>query len=377
MDTQKKLYVSILVLAGMGGALYLQNKKQHAEAERHSISGAQAELPQLGLTDEAVKKVTKIVIQRTNKPGDKAEEGAEGSEGAAGSAPTGNEVREEYTLERKGDEAWDLSKPMTAKANANNVKAMLDNLVKLKLSEQISTSADAYAEWGLTDEKALHAVFYEGDKVVADLYIGDSGSRGQMTRLGGKTGVFAAKGFSKWVYDRDLKGWRDRSVWSFDDKSVTKVAIDNELGKIELKKDGEKWSGSEQPKKGAAGAIKDFKESTVQNLLSAYKALNAVDFATGKTAAETGLEKPVATVSFELKDGNKFDLEFGNLEASNRWVRRKGSDETVSISSWAADWVIKGVEKFQDKKDAPAAGSAAPEPPGMPPGMPPMPAGHP
>jgi hypothetical protein len=374
MDTQKKLYVSILVLAGMGGALYLQNKKQHAEAERHSISGAQAELPQLGLTEEGVKKINKVVIQRTSKPAEKAEDD---SEGAAGSAPTGSEVREEYTLERKGDDAWDLSKPMAAKANANNVKAMLDNLVKLKLSEQISTSADAYAEWGLTDEKALRATFYEGDKVVADLYIGDSGSRGQMTRLGGKTGVFAAKGFSKWVYDRDLKGWRDRTVWTFDDKSVTKVSIDNELGKIELKKDGEKWSGSEQPKKGAAGAIKDFKESTVQNLLSAYKALNAVDFATGKTAAETGLETPVATVSFELKDGTKFDLDFGNLEASNRWVRRKGSDETVSISSWAADWVIKGVEKFQEKKDAPAAASAAPEAPGTPPGMPAMPAGHP
>jgi hypothetical protein len=33
MDTQKKLYISILVLAGMGGALYLQKKKQHAEAD--------------------------------------------------------------------------------------------------------------------------------------------------------------------------------------------------------------------------------------------------------------------------------------------------------------------------------------------------------
>lgn len=379
MDTQKKLYISILVLAGMGGALFLQNKKKHAEADRHSISGAQAELPQLGLTEEAVKKVSKIVIQRTEKPADsdKDDEGAGGTEGSAGSSG-GTGVRQEYTLERKGDEAWDLSKPMAAKANASNVKAMLDNLVKLKLSEQISSSADAYGEWGLTDEKALHAVFYEGDKVVADLYIGDSGSRGQMTRLGGKTGVFAAKGFSKWVYDRDLKGWRDRSVWSFDDKAVAKVSIDNELGHIDLKKDGEKWSGSEQPKKGAAGPIKDFKEGTVQSLLSAYKTLNAVDFATDKTAADTGLDKPVATVSFELKDGNKFDLDFGNLEASNRWVRRKGSDETVSISSWAADWVIKGVEKFQDKKEAAPADSAAPTmPPGMPPGMPPMPSGHP
>jgi hypothetical protein len=376
MDTQKKLYISILVLAGMGGALFLQNKKQHAEAERHSVTGAQAELPQLGLTEEGLKKISKVVIQRTEKPAD----AKEGEEGAAGSAPTGNETRQEYVLERKGDEAWDLAKPMAAKANANNVKAMLDNLVKLKLSEQISTSADTYGEWGLTDEKALHAVFYEGDKVVADLYVGDSGSRGQMTRLGGKTGVFAAKGFSKWVYDRDLKGWRDRSVWSFDDKSVVKVSIENELGHIDLKKDGEKWSANEQPKKGAAGAIKDFKENTVQSLLSAYKALNAVDFATGKTAAETGLDKPVASVVFELKDGNKFELELGSVEASNRWVRRKGSDETVSISSWAADWVVKGAEKFQEKKGAPPADSAAPEMPpgmpGMPPGMPPMPPGH-
>jgi hypothetical protein len=352
MDTQKKLYIAIALLAVMGGALFMQNKKQAAESARHSPQGVQAELPQLNLTEEAAKKISKVVIQRTEKAGGDAKDDDDGAGGDTAAAASGSETRQEYVLERKGDDAWDVTKPMVAKANANNVKSMLDNLVKLKLSEQISASADSYKEWGLTDDKALHAVFYEGDKVVADIYVGDSGSRGQMTRLGDKVGVYAAKGFSKWVYDRDLKGWRDRALWTFDDKNLARISITNEHGAINLKKDGDKWVGEHKPAKGGAFApIPEFKDTGVTSLISAYKSLNAVDFALDKTESDTGLDKPVASVTFELKDGSKQELDYGKAEGSNRWVRRRGATEIVSISSWTADWVVAGIEKFQDKKE--------------------------
>ncbi|HTM43767.1 MAG TPA: DUF4340 domain-containing protein [Polyangiaceae bacterium] len=358
MDTQNKLYISLAVLAVMGGALYVQNQKKQAVSQAHSLQGVAAAMPKLGLTEDSMKKVTKVVIDRTESSGDKdTDKGADDKDKS-----TGTETRQEYVLERKGDDAWDLTKPTMAKANANNVKSMLDNLAKLSFSEQISSSADAYKEWNLTDDKALHTVFYQGDKVVADLYLGDSGSRGQMTRIAGQTGVYAAKGFSKWVYDRDLKGWRDHSVWTFDDKNLATIDITNEQGAISLKKDGDKWQGQSKPaKSGAFEAIKDFKESGVISLVSAYKTLNAVDFAEGKSDADTGLDKPVAHVTFTLKDGGKFDLDYGKVEGSNRWVRRTGSDGAVSISTWSADWVTVGEEKFQDvkKPDPAAAGSAA------------------
>jgi hypothetical protein len=347
MDTQKKLYIAIAVLALLGGGLYMQKNSQRQEAERHSLEGVQAELPQVSISDEQEKKISKVVLTRPHTAEKKAGE-------ADDKAAPSSEGTEEYVLERKGDEAWELSKPLVAKASASNVQSLLDNLKKLKVTEQISTSADAYKDWGLTDDKAIHAVVYEGDKVVADLYFGDSGSRGQMTRIAGKDGVYAVKGFSKFNFDRDAKAWRDRTIFKFDDKNVVKISIENEHGSFLFTKEGEKWAGKHKPASGGElAAIQNFKESGVTSLLSAYKSLNAVDFARDKTPAQAGLDKPTGTVTFELKDGTEKHIVNigGTAESSNRWAKSNGMEEIFSVSSWTAELVTSDVDKFQEKKE--------------------------
>ncbi len=48
-----------------------------------------------------------------------------------------------------------------------------------------------------------------------------------MTRIAGKDGVYATKGYSSFLYSRDVKGWRDMAVLKFEDTDVTNVTIDN------------------------------------------------------------------------------------------------------------------------------------------------------
>ncbi len=361
LSTENKLYISLAVLAVLGGALFLQSKKEKEEAASYTLSGQAAALPKLELSDDDVKKIDKITL---SKP--------------AGDAGTAVDVE----LTRTGED-WKLSKPIEASANQPNVKSLLENLKSLKATELIDASKTSYAKFGVSDDKALHAVFSKGNGVALDLYFGDSGGRGQMTRIGGKDGVYATKGYSSFLYARDVKGWRDMAILKFEENDVTNVSIDNTHGSFAFTFDNGKATKNEYKKsKDAKGEpIKNFDESKPVDLLRAYKALNADNFAEkGKTEADLGLDKPLATIVFTLKDGAKRQVRFGAIsEGSSHWAKVTGSEEIWSVSSWAVDWATAEDKKFQkaeDKKpgssdsDHPNAQHFGGTPPGMPPGHP-------
>jgi len=344
MDQQKKLYAAIGILVLLGGLLVFQRQGEHKEAMQHSLEGQAAKLPKLELTEESTKAIDKIVL---HKPAEK-----EGS------------VAEDIELVKAGEEAWNLEKPAKAKANASNVKSLLDNLPKLSLAELISENKEEYERWGVSDEKALHATFYKGADVVFDVYFGENGSRGQMTRLAKQDGVYAIKGFSKWLYERDSKGWRDKSMMKFDDKEVVKVSVQNPHGVFVFDKAGESWTGKHGKTAAVAKPIDKFQPTKVDDLLRAYKALSAIDFGDGKQPAEVGLATPEATVTIELKGGTGVHvLNVGQTaEGTNRWAKTNGSDQIYSISSWSADWATSDVKKFEVTETAKASDTDPVEP---------------
>jgi hypothetical protein len=354
MTIDKKLYAAIAVLALLGGGLFLANKKEKEEANRHSIGGQAAELPKIEITEEQTKAIDKIVL---TKPAD--------GDGGAG---------HEIELTKEGED-WKITRPVQAKANQANVKSLLDNLKALKMVETIDSSSASYEKFGVSDGKGLHAVFSKGGAPVLDAYFGDNGGRGQMTRIAGREGVFAVKGYSSYLYGRDVKGFRDMSLFKFEDTAVTAVSIDNENGSFSFTKEGEAWKAKHKaPKAAGAKDLEKFDEAKIKDMLRAYKALNADGFAeAGKTDADVGLDKPVSTVVITLSDGAKREVKVGaNAEGSSRWIRASGHDEIFSISSWAADWATAEPKKFQkpekkDKdKDKDKDGDDAAEMPGMP-----------
>ena len=355
MNTETKLYVALGVLGVLGGGLYLQNKKEAESSASHTLGGQSAALPKIDIKDDDIKAIDKIVLNKA---------------GEDGGAPVDIELT-------KSGEDWKLTKPVDAKANQANVKSLLENLKTLKVSEQIDAATSGYAKYGVADDKGLHAVFSKGTGVVLDARFGENGGRGQMTRITGKDGVFAVKGYSSYLYARDAKAWRDLTLFKFEEGDVTSATIQNEHGSFSFTKDGENWKGKFEKPKGTSEAIKDFDDSKVKDFVRAYKALNADGFADkGKTPADVGLEKPLATIQMTLKDGAKRDVSVGaTAEGSSRWVKVSGSDEIWSISSWAADWAMAEEKKFQkdkdkDKKKPDATSMGAPGmPPGMPPGM--------
>ncbi len=351
LGTDKKLYIAVGVLVVLGGALYFQKKQAKEEAATYSLAGEEKALPKLDIKDTDIKKVDAITI--TQPPGD-----------------AGKPAK--VVLKKNGD-TWELAEPLSAKANQSNVKSLLDNVKDLKISEVIDDSAKSYDKFDVSDGKALHLVMNVGKKKVVDLYFGQSGSRGEMTRIAGREGVYAVQGYSSFMYSRDTKGWRDLTIFKFDDKKAKDIEIENENGTFTFAKKDDKWTGKF---KKAAGADKKigkldadkFDPDKVGDMLRAYKALNADGFGNGKKLDDVGLTKPTATVTITLADGGKKVLLVGDkAEGSSRWAKTADDAQIYSISSWAADWATAKPKKFTKgaKSAAPPGGGMHGLPPGL------------
>jgi hypothetical protein len=334
MNAEIKLYAAVGILAVLGGALFLTNKKQKEEEATYTLSGQSATLPKLSISEDDVKAIDKIVL---TKGGDE--------DGGAG---------REIELQKKGD-TWSLVRPVEAASNESNVKSLLENLKTLKVSEVIDAGKGSYDQYKVADGKGLHAVFTKGGATVLDAWFGENGGRGQMARLAGHDGVYAIKGYSSYLYDRETKGWRDTAIFKFEDTAVNAVHIENEHGTFDFAKSGDKWSAKYKEPKGAAEKdIEKFDDAKLKDMLRAYKGLNADGFADKtKTAADIGLDKPAATVLITLNDGAKREIKVGaNAEGSSRWVQASGVSDFVSISSWAADWALAEPKKFEKADEA-------------------------
>jgi hypothetical protein len=353
MKTEHKIYAAVGVLVVLGGGLYASQKNKQQDVTAHSVVAATADLPPLAVNKDDVEAITKIEIKNADKSS--------------------------ATLEKKGD-AWELTAPVSAKANTANVRSLLDNLKELKVKESIDRSTATYPQYDLSDEKAVHVVAYKGDAKVFDTYFGKSGSRGQLARVGGKDGVWVVDKYSGFLYTREVKNWRETSILKFEDANAIQVTVTNANGQFSFSKNDEKWAGSyakrdkdkklEKPEK----KWEKFDEAKVKDLLRAYKSLTAEDFAEEK--ADTGLDSPEANgglIQIKLKDNaGDVAVKVGKTsKGSSRFATKEGGDGTAYvISSWSADWATADRAKFEksdDKKKDDKHEGEAPPPEDMPP----------
>jgi hypothetical protein len=342
MKTETKLIAALAILALLVGGFFLSRDKQKKDDAAHTVTAASADMPSIALPKDDTDKVTKIEIKNADKSN--------------------------VTLEKKGD-AWELTAPVSAKAEQSNIKSLLDNLKELKVKESITKSADLYGQYDLTDEKAVHVVAYKGADKAIDLYFGKSGSRGQVMRAGGKDGVYVADKYSSYLYTREVKNWRERAILKFEDANAIQVSIENKNGLFSFSKNDDKWSGAVTLRDKDGNLNKEpekkwekFEPEKVKDMLRAYKSLNAEDF--GDDKSDTGFAdaaKEGGIVKVTLKDNaGNFTIKVGKVsKGTSRFAQKEGSDLVFTISSWSADWATAAQTKFEkgekkdDKKDEP------------------------
>jgi len=254
---------------------------------------------------------------------------------------------------------WVVSKPVSAPANQQAVKDILANLADLKVDSMLNLKLDddVRKQKQLDSAHAVHVVAWKGtDKKVDELF-GKSGTAGELVVLSDKPDhVWAVKGYSSYLYTKDAKDFRFKEILKFDDTNASQVTVNNAHGTLSFTK-GDNWVGTADKK-----AIARFDPEKVKDLLRAYKTLNAEDFGDGKSLADTGLDKPEASVSIQLKDNaGKYDLLVGQISTgTNRWAKRADDDAIYQITNYVAEWALSDKSKYEAPADA-GAGDSGPK----------------
>ena len=340
MSRDKLLILGVVVLGLLGVAVYMK-QKQDAALGAPSVSNK--DFPTISAPDD----IDKISI--TN--GDKGEIVLERVADPHGAAGDGGPAT-----------MWQLEKPVKAAASQQTVKDLVANLKDLKVDSAVNIKLDEAVrkDKQLDAAHAVHVVAYKGGEKKLDELFGKSGPAGQLVVVTDKPDtVWAAKGYSAFLYTKEPKDFRDKEIFKFDDATASQVTVVNAHGTLSFTRgDGkpEKWAATLNKR-----PLERFAEDKLKDLLRAYKALNADDFADGKSLADTGLDKPEATVTIALKDGaGSYTLLVGKTATgSNRWAKREGDDTIVQITNYSAEWATSDASKFQTPADAGAPPSDA------------------
>ncbi len=329
MSRDKLILAGVVVLGLLGVLVYQQAKKDEALGRPTATA---TEFPTVSAPDD----IDKISI--TN--GDKGEVVVEKVPDPKGEATDGGPAMQ-----------WVLTKPLKAPANQQAVKDIVANLRDLKIESQINLKLDdeVRKDKQLDPAHAVHVVAWKGGDKKADELFGKSGTAGQLVVVASKPdSVWAAKGYSAYLYTKEPKDFRDKEILKFDDANASQVTISNSHGTLSFTK-GESWAGTLDKK-----PIARFDQEKLKDLLRAYKSLSADDFGDGKSAADTGLDKPEATVAIRLSNDSKpYELLVGKVSAgTNRWAKRSTDDTIYQITNYAAEWALSDASKYQAAADA-------------------------
>jgi hypothetical protein len=352
MKTEHKIYAALAVLALAGSELYFSRANGQ---KRSAMESTLPELPKIALAKGDAEKITRLELTTPDED-DKSKSHT-------------------ITLDKQLDD-WEVTSPVKTVASTSKVQALIDNLKDLKVKDAIDRGTGLYDEFDVTGTKALHVVAWRGEEKVSDLYFGKSGTRGQSVRLAGVDGVFTmansrSEGFAGFLYTRNLRGWRETSILTFDGGNVVLVEIANKNGSFSFVRSGDKWSGS-FAKRNVHGELDapeptwtHFDGSKVEDLIQNYKSLSADDFGEEQDRAGSGVDEAEETggvVHIRLKDnGGDWTIRVGKLSKrasrwaikDSRWAIKEGGDGTLYVlSPWTADWATANAKRFEESRDA-------------------------
>ncbi len=337
MSRDKLILVGVGLLGLLGFLVVKQAKRDEAMGAPLSTS---RELPVLAMPTG----VDKISI--TN--GEKGEVVLEKSPDPAGESPDGGVAT-----------MWQLTKPLKARASQQAVKDLVANLEEIKADAPINLKLDdaVRKDKQLDGDHGVHVLAWKDGQKKVDEIFGKSGPAGQLVVLADKPDqVWAAKGYSSYLYTKEAKDFRDKEILKFDDANAAQVTIANAHGTLSFTKGDSKWVGTKDKT-----LLARFDEEKLKDMLRAFKALNADDFGDGKSTTETGLDKPAAKIVIQLKDNaGTYTLLVGSAaNGTNRWAKRPDDDVIYQIGTYTSEWVLADPSKFQQAADAGAGEAAA------------------
>lgn len=147
----------------------------------------------------------------------------------------------------KTDTGWTISKNgKTYQADSEQVNNLMTNLASVKSNFIAAKSADKWSEYELTADQATHITVYEGNKTLADFYIGKFSVNQQAQqitsyfRVDGKDDVFAVIGMAGMMLGQGSDSYRNKKVLDLDISNIEALNYEGDAV-YQVRKSNNQW----------------------------------------------------------------------------------------------------------------------------------------
>jgi len=160
------------------------------------------------------------------------------------SALTLKREKEEIQLTRQGA-AWELVKPVKAKADATTVENVVKALARLKMERDLGPGD--LKGFGLDKPGLVVCFTAQGKEHQLALGTTAPGGRGYYVRKDNNPNIFLIAINVRSSLDQQLEALRDKTLWAFDPGQVKSVKIRTEKTQVNLDKSGSAWTWVGRP----------------------------------------------------------------------------------------------------------------------------------
>lgn len=241
-----------------------------------------------------------------------------------------SKARGEISLQKK-TEGWTITaNKKTYAADPGPIDSLLDGVAKIRVEAVVSRNPEKYKTFEVDAESGVNVRIDDAaQKSLAHFVVGKSGPDLFSTylRLADASQVVLASGMLKMAFDRELKEWRDKTIFSLNQQEITDYQVKGDVQYHMQKAANGSWE-MVAPEKFLP------KKEIVEDCLKTIAALKAADFAEGRLQ-DFQLDKPVREVTITLKGGTARTLLIGkDKNAFQRLVKTADTDTIYVLESY-------------------------------------------
>jgi len=117
---------------------------------------------------------------------------------------------------------------------------MIDKIEKLEFGDLITEQISKQSEYEVDEKGGVHIILSDGKETLADFYLGKVIDDFTTFRLSKSSQIYQAVSSLRYIFERELKNWRNRTILEFKQEDVRSLEIKTGDESIHLTRPDEK-----------------------------------------------------------------------------------------------------------------------------------------
>ncbi len=143
---------------------------------------------------------------------------------------------------------WKVMDPVNFVVDDEAIYRLLEGMAKFKLTGIVSSNPEKYGMFQVDDKGTTLTMTYD-DNQTTMLIVGKAGPTPNQSyvRPVNSSSVYLARGLSSFVVNKELRDWRQRTIYHTDPNVIKYFKLESDTGSFVLRRDGKRWLANKKP----------------------------------------------------------------------------------------------------------------------------------